>query len=469
MNNIVFWGTGERCRRLLDKWKLYGEKPDYLCDNNKDNCDGFIYGIPVISPDELYNINNLIIIIACNAADAIKKQIEQMKIKVISVLTGPYFDNIDNLALLYRSKKLFTKEIKKNTCVMDFNYGTTLGGVQTWCYSQAGILRELGISGYYLMPDNYMSDCPNDDFEVKIARVNTITQTDNYVDSYIREILQISPEYVICNFPREIFLAMIIVKKIFLKNMKIIAVMHNDESIYYDTYFKSDEYIDRYIVISTKMKKRLIEKGVKEEKIKMVQWRIGTEDLSNRQYLDENKNLRLGYAGRIVIIQKRIDLVLRVAEKLINDGVKFTLDIVGNGESDDYLLKEISDKNLGDYVNFCGLLKHDEIKNFWMQHDIYLSCSDYEGHSISQYEAMACGVVPVVTDVSGTEDDIVNGYNGYIAPVEDYNMIAQHIKDISNHTELLSIMGKRSVDMIDERNILVDESGLWRDILDGGN
>ena len=54
----------------------------------------------------------------------------------------------------------------------------------------------------------------------------------------------------------------------------------------------------------------------------------------------------------------------------------------------------------------------------------YLSCSDafcltsiYEGLPISLLEAMACGVVPICTNVGGIPDVIENGITGYLCPV----------------------------------------------------
>lgn len=52
--------------------------------------------------------------------------------------------------------------------------------------------------------------------------------------------------------------------------------------------------------------------------------------------------------------------------------------------------------------------------NFCQEQDLFLNFSDSEGNSMSKVEAMACRSIPVVTNISGVRDSIVNDKNGFI-------------------------------------------------------
>lgn len=73
--------------------------------------------------------------------------------------------------------------------------------------------------------------------------------------------------------------------------------------------------------------------------------------------------------------------------------------------------------------------------------------------------------MPVVTNTSGTEEDIKSGYNGYIAELQDVDSIVKNIVYLYQNRELLPIMGKRSYEMIVERNGKLNEEAFWKNML----
>ena len=109
-------------------------------------------------------------------------------------------------------------------------------------------------------------------------------------------------------------------------------------------------------------------------------------------------------------------------------------------------------KNQKNLVDF-GFDKR-KIRDFWQEWDIYFSCSDWEGHSISQCEGIASGAVPVVTDVSGASDDICDGVNGYIVHVGEWKALADKICYLSEHRDILKQMSDAGMDRMRERNRL---------------
>lgn len=466
-NSIIFWGTGQVGHKVLELWKRYGLHPDYYCDNNKDDFGKYLDGIEIISPQKLYDFHSLTIFITCAAYGAVKTQIDSMELKNIRVIDGLEY-SVDMMIFIYQHKGIELKADWKyadKKCLFDFHYGTTLGGVQTWAYRSAAVLKRLGIQSKYLMPDNVPYECVDSKKFVKIAYADDLTEYDGYFSSYVRSILESEAEIVICNFPRAIFNATIFVKRYCHLKMFVVAVVHSDDDIYYDIYSRQHLWIDVFFVNNSVMKKKLIQRGVPEPKITMMEWKMSPVSAENRSYSKSKERLRIGYAGRIELSAKRIDLILYVAELLKERRVLYKLEMAGEGGCVEYLLEEIDKKGLNDTVFYLGLVPHENIYSFWQRQDIFLSCSDYEGRCISQYEAMLNGAVPVVTNTSGTNDDIEDGINGFIVPVGDVEKIVEKIEYLSEDRARLEEMGRICADNIKDKNEQVDEEKFWREVL----
>lgn len=94
-----------------------------------------------------------------------------------------------------------------------------------------------------------------------------------------------------------------------------------------------------------------------------------------------------------------------------------------------------------------------------------INCSELEGHSLSQSEAMAEGAVPVITDVSGARDDVTDGYNGYIVDIGDIDAMADRICELYHNRDKLKQMGIRAHSTIYERQKNIDQAEFWDDLI----
>lgn len=465
---IIFWGTGEVGHNALKLWKQYGLCPDYYCDNNKENQGKNIDGVEIISPQGLYQFQSLMIFITCDAYGAVKAQIDSMELEDVRVMDGAVY-SIDVMMFICQHKgielKANWKYSDKKKCLFDFYFGTTLGGVQTWSYMTAAVLRKLGVQSEYLMPYNVPHECENKLDCIRIANANDSAEYDDYFWSYVQSILESETNLVICNFPRAIFNAVVFVKRLYNSQLHVIAVVHSDDDIYYDIYSRQYLWVDIFLVNNNVMKSKLIQRGVPESKIIFMEWKMSPVSMENRSYSKRKEPLRIGYAGRIEFSAKRIDLILNVAELLKERGVSYRLEMAGEGGCVEYLLEGIDKKGLNDTVSYLGLVPHEDIYSFWQRQDIFLSCSDYEGRCISQYEAMLNGAVPVVTNTSGTNDDIEDGINGFIVPIGGVEEIVEKIEYLSEDRERLEKMGRMCADAIKNKNNQADEETFWREVL----
>ncbi len=81
--------------------------------------------------------------------------------------------------------------------------------------------------------------------------------------------------------------------------------------------------------------------------------------------------------------------------------------------------------NLGDRVKLCDVLHGDDLVGAYQQADLLFSPSIWEMMPLVVLESMAAGLPAVVTNISGSQDLIVNSKTGYIVEPDDLDEMAQ--------------------------------------------
>jgi glycosyltransferase involved in cell wall biosynthesis len=127
---------------------------------------------------------------------------------------------------------------------------------------------------------------------------------------------------------------------------------------------------------------------------------------------------------------------------LVRARVPFVFDIIGEGDEFAPLQQMMQSQIPAAKVNFIPRIPHSEMKAKWLSHDLFVQTSDFEGTSVSMLEAMAHGVVPVVTAASsGIAGVIESGENGFVVPIGDMSAMAGVIAKLANNQSLLSDLG----------------------------
>lgn len=140
-----------------------------------------------------------------------------------------------------------------------------------------------------------------------------------------------------------------------------------------------------------------------------------------KEYEDINKLIgwkhpaSILWAGRLIGWKHPEDAIY-TAEKLIQNGYEFTLDIIGDGELRPKLEKMIADKRLDDFVHILGFMPQEDVREHMEKADIYLFTSDrHEGWGAVLNESMnsACAVV-ANKEIGSVPYLIEDGVNGLI-------------------------------------------------------
>jgi len=163
-------------------------------------------------------------------------------------------------------------------------------------------------------------------------------------------------------------------------------------------------------------------------------------------YLKYKRNLRppeepfrLIYVGRLAA-GKGLTETLEALALARGNGVAANLVIVGHGPAEAALRAQARELGLEREVRFAGRASGEDKVLLLSQSDALCLASESEGLPYALLEAMASGVVPIVTRVGGIPDVVQEGVHGVFVPVGDADAIARAIETLSRDRASLARM-----------------------------
>jgi len=195
---------------------------------------------------------------------------------------------------------------------------------------------------------------------------------------------------------------------------------------------------DSFRVVSGWEKRKLVRLGYPAEKIRVIPEGINTEKFTaadgrtiRTQYQKAGYDKILFFAGRITA-QKNLPMLLRSFKMVVKEFPKAVLLMAGKGEGTDHLIKLSKNLAIDENVKFIGAIPYTEMPHYFAAADIFVLSSNYEGNARVMMEASVIGVPIVSTKVSGADEVVKNGINGFIVEVGDTEAFTQRLLDVLN-------------------------------------
>ncbi len=175
-----------------------------------------------------------------------------------------------------------------------------------------------------------------------------------------------------------------------------------------------------------------------------------------------NDQINITIVSRLVShknIEKIIKAISDLNSPLIN------LNIIGDGPELNQLQKISLESNKKDNIIFHGKLNRDEINHIFLNSDIYIQASNYEGLPHSLLEAMSYGIPVLCTPVGECKEILGNEDRGYILdlPVSKNN-IKSKISKIIGEKDIANKKGERGKDFINEKYNLTNSFNLYKNL-----
>ncbi|MCW8929229.1 MAG: glycosyltransferase family 4 protein [Gammaproteobacteria bacterium] len=163
-------------------------------------------------------------------------------------------------------------------------------------------------------------------------------------------------------------------------------------------------------------------------------------------FKDEKKirNNDFLYIGRL-IEQKGILVLLQSISLLIKEKPDVQLTIVGEGPLKGEIKNFIHSHNLSNNIHLLGSVKHTEIPHFYNTHKFLIAPSiKPEGLGLTPIEAMACGCIPIVSDIPAL-NELVSNKTGYLVSPNNRQALFEKMEFVLNQSSQLQTKQKQAM------------------------
>jgi len=214
------------------------------------------------------------------------------------------------------------------------------------------------------------------------------------------------------------------------------------------------------------MRNAMLRMGVNSSKIQIICFGVEVDKFCPGERNKEMEK-KLNIDGFPVVISLRsfkpvydVETLVDAVPLVLKDmsGVKFI--IAGEGPLEGKLKNMTEFLGISESIRFVGSISHEELPEYLRLSDVYVSTSLSDaGISASTAEAMACAVVPIITDFGDNGKWVKDGSNGYTIPLKSPEVLAARIIQLLRDKETRLRFGNSSREIILERNNWEKEMG----------
>lgn len=452
---LVLFGAGREAEKYVGCLRTIGVEPACFVDNNPGKWGTFLCGYQVLSPDMIKDMDCKVMI-SCNYGKELKQQLEEMGLLSRLVSYEPLFRwTIEQYIL--REAPVSCAAVNRTPCILiDAFDGIGWGGMEMWSYHTGGELFRRGYSVVIYGSD--WQERRDAGTEAHILRFPLVRgdfwQT---TERILKDMEQRLPFTLINNWTEHVFAAAYILKKKYPEAVKIISFVHNDCAALYEKQSVWQDASDKIAGVSLKITQKL------HTVCKIPESKLCYRENFVAEFCEEEpagrkagEPIRIGWGARLEVLQKRADRLPELVTALEAAGIPYEMEIAGDGPCLGMLQDFILSAGRQDRVHLLGCLKPEDMQAFWNRQHIYINISEYEGSSLAMLEAMSCGAVPVVTDVSGTDEFVHPSLTGYRFAAGDYHTAAEKIRILYDDEDLRMQMAKNGSKLIREKCSLQD-------------
>jgi len=450
MTDLIIFGAGMRAKTLYEWASMARYTVLFFVDNDPNKWGTTINGVEVSPVQRLASYQCRVLVSEKHRQEMIR-QLEEQSYKGSVVSLN---DIIRELVVQEKcTSHIPTQQV---SYVLDSYFmHSTWGGVESWSCFVGNALKARNQAVMLICGDNSRFDQEFD----RCVHFKGGHEAET-VKSMIDELQKRLPCVVITHMSIAMYAALI-VQNGSPDQIRIVAVVHGSDPQAYQ--FNRIAYwadrLNAVVCISKQIESTLRESyGISPKKLLYRMNPIPLPETVVRKR--SGAALKIGFAARLHRLFKRAELLPLVMDLCFGKGLDVEFNIAGEGDCSDLLKEYVASRHLEDKVHLLGWLPPCEMAAFWMEQDIYLNLSTSEGMSLAMLEAMACGAVPVVTDVSGVRDLIEDGKNGAIVSVDHWEDVAVKIDSMCQDRERLEKASQYNIGLIRE-NCNVEQYAEW--------
>jgi glycosyltransferase involved in cell wall biosynthesis len=230
-----------------------------------------------------------------------------------------------------------------------------------------------------------------------------------------------------------------------IPSIATMSVVHADGPAFYSPLKHYAQFIDCAVGVSKSIQDRIFaECSVPPSRGRHIPYGVpllSAADMQERSERTADEPFHLAYLGRLVQGLKRVLDLIPLATELKRRGVRFELNLIGDGEERGALAAGFAAAQVSSEVRFWGWLSPAQVRQRLRELDAVVLLSDSEGLPLALLESMGHGVVPIVTRIkSGLTEVVREGDNGFLVEVGDMSTFADRVALLAKDRERLSQM-----------------------------
>jgi glycosyltransferase involved in cell wall biosynthesis len=184
-----------------------------------------------------------------------------------------------------------------------------------------------------------------------------------------------------------------------------------------------DRYTAGYICVSQGVAKHLIAQGADRRKVKVIYNGIAAEQFHITKI--PHQVFTIGMTARFSKQKDQLTLIRAVEYLYREHKLPIRLTLQGSGKNKQKCLDYVKKQKLQTIVSF----ETGSIVDLLPRLDLFVLATHYEGFGLVICEAMASGLPVIATNVSGVDEIVINGENGWLVPPCDFQALAIQIED----------------------------------------
>ena len=183
--------------------------------------------------------------------------------------------------------------------------------------------------------------------------------------------------------------------------------------------------------------------------------------IRTKKTAEVEKNKKLVCITRIENTQKRINLMIEIADKVLKQNPDWVFELYGMGEIDEKSQEIINNNSRIFYKGHT-----DKPMDILLSSSINLNTSSFEGFSLSILEASMCGI-PTISFNFGESvyEEIIDDETGYIIENDNVEEYIEKLNNLMNNPKKMVVMAKKNKSFSNKffvENIIND----WTDLFD---
>jgi glycosyltransferase involved in cell wall biosynthesis len=201
--------------------------------------------------------------------------------------------------------------------------------------------------------------------------------------------------------------------------------------------------------------------GLPSGRVAMIQWGVDTSIFTPPSSEPTALAVKLGVDGQPVVLSPRHFTPLYNLETVIS-GFRRVVDTIPNAillmkrysaepEYELSIRKQIRELQLERSVYILERVEYDQMPEFYRTGKVLVSVPYSDATPMSMLEGMACGCVPIMSDLPSVREWVQDGWNGQIVSPRDADALARAIIRVLRNPDLARIYAKRNFDLVKQK------------------